>query len=400
MALELTIYNRRAQTSKSGKQYIGYAVAFKPGQRGAIPAAAELPPFYVRDQRGGTQWLRLEARTLTEAKAEAQKQQHILQAKAHGVEVVSPADGNNERLTNRVAAYLAEIEANKSRATWNAYRRSTELFLESCRKLNVADVGRTDMLAFKTYLKKQEFSGRSLYNHFLNITIFFVWAKGDADTLGLNENDWPEKPERDPEAYSEEEIKKMLETAAGTFRGLKRGNGEKKDDRLLINAFLNSGLRDGELSHLAYGDIDTKHSLWKVRAKDGHNLKTSGSKRNVPVGEWLTAKIMERKKAESKQDADLIFPSARGGVDTHLIRITQRIAKLAGVKGRVDNHKFRATAITFWLRSGNTIFDVMAWAGHESSATVQRYAAKLQLENHENRRKATKVFDEYAGVGD
>ncbi len=84
MALELTIYNRQAQTSKSGKQYIGYAVAFKPGQRGAIPAAAELPPFYVRDQRGGTQWLRLEARTLTEAKAEAQKQQHILQAKAHG----------------------------------------------------------------------------------------------------------------------------------------------------------------------------------------------------------------------------------------------------------------------------------------------------------------------------
>ena len=111
------------------------------------------------------------------------------------------------------------------------------------------------MLSFKTYLKKQEFSGRSLYNHFLNITIFFVWAKGEEDTLGLNENDWPEKPERDPEAYSEEEIKKMLETAAGTFRAIERGNGEKKDDRLLINAFLNSGLRDGELSHLTYGDI-------------------------------------------------------------------------------------------------------------------------------------------------
>jgi integrase len=96
----------------------------------------------------------------------------------------------------------------------------------------------------------------------------------------------------------------------------------------------------------------------------------------------------------------LIFPSAGGVVDTHLIRITQRIAALAGIKGRVDNHKFRATAITFWLRAGNTIFDVMAWAGHGSSATVQRYAAKLQLENRENRRKATRAFDEYAGVGD
>ncbi len=83
-----------------------------------------------------------------------------------------------------------------------------------------------------------------------------------------------------------------------------------------------------------------------------------------------------------------------------MIRITKRIAELAGITGRVDNHKFRATAITFWLRAGNTIFDVMAWAGHESSATVQRYAAKLQLEKRENRLKATKAFDQYSTVGD
>ncbi len=400
MALELTIYNRQTLTSKSGKHYIGYAVAFAPGQRGAIPAAAELPPFYVRDQRGGQQWLRLEARTLADAKTEAQKQQHILQAKARGVEVVTVPDGNKERLTNKVAAYLAEIEANKSKATWNAYRRSTELFLESCRKLNVADVGRADMLAFKTYLKRQKFSGRTLYNHFLNITIFFVWAKGEEDTLGLNDNDWPEKPERDPEAYTEEEIKKLLETAAGTLRGLERKDDEKKDDRLLLWAFMNSGLRDGELSHLTYGDIDVKHSVWKVRAKQDHNLKTKGSKRDVPVGEWLTAKVMAQKKADARQDNDLIFPSPRGGVDTHLIRITQRIAALAGVKGRVDNHKFRATAITMWLRDGNTIFDVMAWVGHESTATLKRYAAKLELEKPENRRKATRAFDHLATMGD
>jgi hypothetical protein len=29
-----------------------------------------------------------------------------------------------------------------------------------------------------------------------------------------------------------------------------------------------------------------------------------------------------------------------------------------------------------WLRDGNTIFDVMAWVGHESTATLKRYAAK------------------------
>jgi hypothetical protein len=71
--------------------------------------------------------------------------------------------------------------ANKSKATWNAHRRGTELFLESCHKVIVAEVGRADMLAFKTYLKRQKFSGRSPYNHFLNIAIFFAWAKGEED---------------------------------------------------------------------------------------------------------------------------------------------------------------------------------------------------------------------------
>jgi len=403
MALELTIYNRQKLTNKSGKEYIGYAVAFTPGQRGAIPAANEIPPFYVREQHNGdTTWTRLQARTLQEAKTEALQAQAVREATARGIEVVQAGDENKERLTAKVAAYLAEVEANKSLATWKAYRRSTELFLESCKKQNVGDVVRTDMLHFKTYLKKQEFSGRTLYNHFLNITIFFVWAKGEEDTLGLNENDWPEKPERDPEAYTEEEIKLLLETAAKTWHGLEpeRGKKHKHDDRLLLNAFLNSGLRDGELSHLTYGDIDTKHSIWKVRAKNGHNLKTVGSKRDVPVGEWLTAKVIERRKAGGKQDTDLIFPSTQGGVDTHLIRITQRIAELAGVTGRVDNHKFRATAITTWLRDGNTIFDVMAWVGHTSTITLERYAAKLKLEDPANRRKATRAFDRYATVGD
>jgi integrase len=342
----------------------------------------------------------LQARTLQGAKTQALQAQAVREATARGIEVVQAGDENKERLTAKVAAYLAEVEANKSLATRKAYRRSTELFLESCKKLNVGEVGRTDMLHFKTYLKKQEFAGRTIYNHFLNITIFFVWAKGEEDTLGLNENDWPEKPERDPEAYTDEEIKLLLETAAGTFHGLKRKKGEKNDDRLLLNAFLNSGLRDGELSHLTYGDIDTKHSIWKVRAKEEHELKTTGSKRDVPVGEWLTAKIVDRKKTDGRQDTDLIFPSTQGGVDTHLIRITQRIAELAGVSRRVDNHKFRATAITTWLRDANTIFDVMEWVGHESTATLERYAAKLKLEDPANRRKATRAFDKYETVGD
>jgi hypothetical protein len=189
MPLQISIYNRQKQTSANGKEYIGRALAFAPGQRGAISDTCEQPPFYIRDQRGDKQWIRLEARTLADAKVEAEKQQRILQALARGVEIAQANDDDKQRLTNQVAVFLAETEANKSLATWAAYNRSLELFLESCKRLNVSDVKREDLLQFKTYLKKKEFSGRTVYNNFLNVCIFLAWAKHPAEGLGIIDMD-------------------------------------------------------------------------------------------------------------------------------------------------------------------------------------------------------------------
>jgi len=36
MPLQITIYNRQKLTSANGKEYIGRALAFAPGQRGAV----------------------------------------------------------------------------------------------------------------------------------------------------------------------------------------------------------------------------------------------------------------------------------------------------------------------------------------------------------------------------
>ena len=87
MTLQITIYNRQKLTSANGKEYVGRALAFAPGQRGAVSDTCEQPPFYIRDQRGDKQWIRLDARTLAAAKTEAEKHQHIRQALARGVEV-------------------------------------------------------------------------------------------------------------------------------------------------------------------------------------------------------------------------------------------------------------------------------------------------------------------------
>jgi integrase len=404
VALELSLYNRQTHASKKnpGKTYIGYVCVWSPGQSGRLSDADQRAPFYIRDQRGGKQWIRLEARTITEAKDEAKKAQDILQAESKGLTVAESQGLKDEnRLTTRILAYLEEVEANKSKGTYAAYNRSLELFKESCHRLHIGDVKREDLLAFKTFLKKQDMSDRSVYNHFLNTMIFLKWCKL---TTEVKKTDWPPKPEREPEEYYDDEIDKLLKRAAKTFRGIEKRKGDPtgpgSDDRLLLNSFLCSGLRDGEMAHLTYGEIDPRHSLWSVRSKDGHNLKTKESQRQVPVPAWLTKKIMEKRAAEKKTDEDLIFPNTLGQPDEHLLRILQRIAEDAGVTGRVDNHKFRSTAITWWLRNGTAWPDVMRYVGHASPTTILRYAAKVNLQKPEHREKVTQPFNQYATVGD
>ena len=386
MALEISIYNRQPKTSESGKTYVGYVCVFYPGQAGRLTGADQLPPFYIRDQRGGKQWIRLKARTIIDAKTEASGQaQDILQSEAKGLTVLEGQHLRDEnRLSHQVAAYLAEIEANKSRASYAAYSRSLELFKISSRRTLLADVTRQDLLAFKAYLAKQKMAPRTIYNNFLNVMIFLAWTKHN---VNVKKSDWPAKPQREPEEYHTEEIEALLSAA-------------NKNERLLLNAFLNSGLRDGEVAHLTYGDIDTRHSLWSVAPKNGHNLKTAESRRIVPVGEWLTKKIVEKKKLEGRKDEDLIFPNKLGKPDEHLIRVVQRVAKRVGVTGRVDNHKFRSTAITLWLRDGRTVPEVMSYVGHKNPSTILHYAAKMDLQKRENRERACQPFNKFAMMGD
>lgn len=397
MALQLSIYNLQTKTSHTGKEYKARVACFTPGQSGRLSEADQLPPFYIRDQRGETQWVRLEARTISEAKTEALKAQNVIDATAKGIQVVAPKGGET-RLHATIETYLKEVEAIKAIGSYNAYRRSLELFEDSCKRNSVESVTRQDLLAFRTHLKKQTKNGErvfndlTIYHHFLNCMIFFKWCKEKAKpaipvNFELTKNDWPGKPERDPEAYETDEIEAMMKCA-------------DEDDRLLLKAFLYSGLRDGEMAHLTYGDIDMKNSLWRVRPKEGHNLKTGESQREVPVAESLTKKIADRKKAKGKTDSDLIFPAPQGGVDEHLIRIVKRAAKKAGIEGRVDNHKFRSTAITIWLRNGCTVPDVMEWVGHKNPETILRYAAKVKLQNRELREKITKPFEQFHSMGD
>jgi integrase len=289
-------------------------------------------------------------------------------------------------LADIVEEFSSETKANKKHKTYLAYKKSTEYFLQSCTKSTVESVDPRDMLNFKIFLKSEGFSKRYVYNNFLNVMIFLKWAKIEH---GVQKGDWPPKPERDPEEYTDEEITKLLDKA-------------DDEERLLLSSFLCSGFRSGELANFTHADINFLNNIWRVEMKEEGECaewgaKTQASYRYVTVPAWLNRKIEQRMKARHARRTDLVFPAPMGGVDAHLLRILKRVAKRAGLTDiRVDDHKFRSTAITRWLREGVSPQDVMVWVGHKSLATILRYAAKVKLEKLETQQKAHSPFAKFA----
>jgi len=353
-------------------------------------------PFYTRVLGPGKKdpskpvqsWRVLDAENLDEAKDAANLVGKALDAKAAGLNVTEAnnIDGTN-RLSTKIAEFCKEIEANKARKTWQAYSNSLAYFSESCSRVNVQDITRKDLLDFKTHLRAEKMSERSVYNNFLNTAVFLKWCGVSAKSLGISKDDWPKKPEREPEEYTEDEITKMLKAADA-------------EERLLLKCFLSSGLRSGEMAHLTYGDIDFKHSVWTVQPKKGWTTKSESSQRDVPVLPELTQMIRKRMEASNRGKTDLIFFNRDGKPNLHMLRIVKRVAKRAKVTGRVDDHKFRSTAITLWLRDGRSITDVKAWVGHKDLKTLERYAAKVKVRRPETVQQAGAPFAKFASVGD
>jgi integrase len=381
--------------------------------RGRRPADLAGPFFLRLTVNGNTQWMPT-GETLEDARSGAKKQDAAQEARtlaaASGL-VIEDVTAN--RLKTKIAAYNAEIEANKAHKTALAYANTLRYFTQSCKRANVEDITREDMLTFKTYLRNEgDLSETSIYNNFLNAMIFLKWCGVQP---GVKKHDWPPKQEREPEEYTEEEIVKLLSAARAELKvkpQSPRHLHSQINERLLMNSFLCSGLRSGELAHLTYGDIDFQHSVWRVQPKMDWKTKTRGSQRDVPVAEWVTKQIHKRMVDGKYQRTDLIFPARGGKPDRKLLNVVKRVAVRAGllkvvthangkntlVGIRVDDHKFRSTAITRWLRDGVSPQDVMKWVGHKKLDTILRYAATLNV--HKAVKRAEKSFARFASVGD
>lgn len=227
---------------------------------------------YYLEWREGSRRVRLSVgKDAQDAATRRLRKEAELNAINNGVAVV-PENGNGQRsLAARVADYLDEVKLTKKPKTLAAYTTALEYFTESCRKMNLDEIERADLLKFSAFLRdEKEQAPRSVHNKFENVMTFL---KSQGVRGLVDKNDWPRFVEEEPEVYEREELNQLFRACT-------------VEERLWYEFFLMTGMREQEVMHCAWADLNLTRNTVTVRYKPEYGFspknyrgvqKTTGS---------------------------------------------------------------------------------------------------------------------------
>lgn len=165
-------------------------------------------------------------------------------------------------------------------------------------------------------------------------------------------------------------------TEAEVAKLIDRSDGQL---RLMILTALRTGMRQGELLALTWGDVDLQRRRLHVRrsVRDGKPtpLKTRHSARIIPMDDELLRQLRTWRLASPKGDLDLVFPADTGGYysPSVLVKRFQALLSRCGFErpelADFRWHDLRHCFVSHALAAGLPLFEVSRLAGH-SSPTV------------------------------
>ena len=334
--------------------------------------------YYIEWYDGGKRLRRSVGKNALAAEAKRHQQEQMLVAKADGLKagLKFAEETSKPSLAAAVTTYLAEIQLTKKPKTLSAYTTALDYFMESCKKQNVADIDRRDMLEFAAYLRdEKEQAPRSVYNKFENVMTFL---KANRIRGIVGKNDWPRYTEEEPEIYEPEELEKLFKACDA-------------EERLWFEFFLMTGMREQEVMYTYRSNVNCAGHVVRVTHKPDRGWTPKAYKeREIPI----PAKLGDRLKtwmAKADKKCNLLFPTA--GCNPKLDFLDRLKACAERAKLDKDNfwlHKFRATFATRCLWAGVDLRTVKEWLGHEDMESTMRYLKPSR--SQEVRAKVNEIF--------
>ena len=324
-------------------------------------------------------------------------------------DVKTPAKG---RSLEELIGEFEEGLKNKQRKTRTveSYMKSLEQFQEFCASVNVKTVEQIDknvILRFVGWMEKNletrqgGHPNNTYRNKLKDIRVFLIEI---GVGLPLKPKDWPKEVRARKEKYSVEAIQKMLE-ATSTVERHTNNSWTPEDDKDLVHFLLKTGFRDDEIAHAQYSDINFKNGTVNVTAKPKGTFpgqpglswtpkNNSAREKDIVIDDALLKRLQKRKDRYQTKSNGLIFPNSVGKPNNHLIRVIQRLAKEAGVEGRIGLHKFRKTFATL-IAKEEGIEAARVLLGHEDIVTTQRYLAADEIAPEQDRKVVKKRYEAF-----
>jgi integrase/recombinase XerD len=317
----------------------------------------------------------------------AQYEEQFLHALAMGLPIKK---GETPDLTYgpQMWKFLEDYKLSQSEESHALMKQTLQEFSEHCKKINLTDITREDLLKYKKWLVNRDRSLRTAGNKMLRVNQFLRSALGVDAGKGLVTVRDAKFVEREPEVYTDDEIDEFLR-ACGPFHSL------------VFNTLLMAGLRKQEMENLEWPDINFTNAVLSVRGKKTFQPK-DWEERDIEIPRELLEMLFEARK-----DRGLVFATKTGKKYTHVWDDCKDIAKklgeeLARKAGRQDveqvgketaakyhPHRFRATYCTKLLQSGIDLKTVQKLMGHKTIESTMRYLAKA--ESHKVKAKVDAV---------
>jgi integrase len=373
---------KRVQTAK-GMRYCPVVLAangrVKPdlaivdGQQERHPEGA----YYLEWRERGKRVRLSVGKDAADASSRRQRKEAELNAVNNGVAVVPDNGDNGHRsLAAAVAEFLDETKLTKKPKTLAAYTTAMNYFTESCAKLYVRDIERRDMLKFSAFLRDEKNQApRSVYNKFENV-MSFLKAQGIRGLIG--KNDWPRYVEEEPEVYEREELDKLFAAC-------------DQQEKLWFEFFLMTGMREQEVMHCSWDDINLTRGTVTVRYKPEYGFSPKNYReREIPIPAKLV-KELKALKMKSDKSCGLVFPTAGCNPKLNFLNDLKACADRAKLK-KADFwlHKFRATFATWSLWAGVDLRTVQQWLGHSDMESTMRYLKPSR--SQQVREKVNEIF--------
>lgn len=312
----------------------------------------------------------IDAQRVQENKLKAQ-----IHATAAGIQIVE--DPDRRTLTKAYRAFLQATEDRGSTEARVVYETALDEFFQVVRKTYADELTAEDLLLYQRHLRTRGKAPRTIYNRWANVKAFYLYCGLDTKAMKIKA---PKYEEQTPEVYEPEEMKVFFPAIA--------------DDPSFYAAcqiMLKCGLRDQEIRYLEWPQVNLGRGVLHIRGNATYGFKVKDSEeRNVPMPKELVT-WLEKYRSEHPKDR-LVTHTKNGKPNTKLLKQLKGAARRAGLNcnacdgcERVKEcehwflHKFRATAITMWLRSresggaGLDLRTVMKLSGHSDLASVMRY---------------------------